>query len=479
MRALQHIGVWTGLLGLTWTEPALATNRYVNVSNATPAAPFTTWASAATNIQAAIDEAVSGDEIQVAPGFYPTTDYLYIPEDKILTLRSMERRAAVLDAQGLTSVIMVAGTNSLVEGFTIQHGHPAGGMGGGVFMKNNSVLRDCLVVSNHAYWGGGVLLLPPASVENCSIQYNLADQDGGGVYFHSETGGIVRNCTILNNVASNNGGGVEGNLPGLITDCWIASNQAVTGGGGGVDLRAGAGLVNSVLVSNWAPRGGGVFSFGETTNPAYVVNCTLLMNTATNMGGGVYAGFASRIANNIIFYNTAPISPNLGAEIGTCTITNNCMPEFWGGTNFTNAPAFVDFVQQDFHLATASYCIDSGLAALAPADDYDGKLRPQVGTPGGAALPDVGAFEYSFHFNDIQFIATNVFDLVWDEQHAGIYALDISVPGLVNPSWTNLTAFTNTETAEGHYTVRTLQITYSPIPPHAAFRLRISHTAAK
>lgn len=479
MRTLQPVGLWTGLLAMVLSGPALAAARYVNVSNTTPAAPFTTWASAATNLQAAIDEAVSGDEILVAPGVYPTTSGISIPAEKTLSLRSTERRAAVMDGQGAITILYIDGTNSVVEGFTLQHGHPAGGMGGGVFIKNGSILRDCLVVSNHAYWGGGVLLMPPATVEDCTIQDNLADGEGGGIYFHAETDAVVRNCSIQGNVASNNGGGVECNLPGLITGCWIASNRAVSGGGGGVDLRAGAGLVNSVLISNWAPRGGGVFSFGETNNPAYVVNCTLLMNTATNMGGGVYAGYASRIANNIIYYNTAPVGPNLAPDTGTCTITNNCSPDYYGGTNFTNAPAFVDFARQDFHLATASFCIDSGLAALAPADDYEGKLRPQVGTPGGAALPDVGAFEYGFHFNDIQFIATNVFDLVWDEQNAGIYALDISVPGLVNPVWTNLTAFTNTETAEGQYAVRTLQITYSPIPAHAAFRLRISRAAGK
>ena len=66
-------------------------------------------------------------------------------------------------------------------------------------------------------------------------------------------------------------------------------------------------------------------------------------------------------------------------------------------------------------------------------------------------------------------------DLVWDEQDAGIYALDASVPGLVNPAWTNRTVYTNPGMAAGQFTVHTQRLTITPpVPAHAAFRLRIS-----
>src|SRR5467141_2418768 len=44
--------------------------RYVDVNSTNGTPPYTTWATAATNIQAAVDYAVAGDEIVVTNGIY-------------------------------------------------------------------------------------------------------------------------------------------------------------------------------------------------------------------------------------------------------------------------------------------------------------------------------------------------------------------------------------------------------------------------
>jgi parallel beta-helix repeat protein len=390
-------------LGLSFIGSAFATTRYVNVSNATPAAPYTNWGIASTNIQGAIDAAASGDEILVAPGTYWVTSSVDITAGKTLTLRSTQSRAAIIDAQGLCTALSIRGTNSLVEGFTVRKGFNSS-YAGGVFMRNSSTLRNCLVTSNQAYGGAGVHIYIAATVENCTIQSNLATYCGGGVIFYSGTTGVVRNCTISDNVASNYGGGAYIQYGGMLSNCWISNNRVIVsyGDGGGVHMSAqgttnGGTIVNSVICDNSSSQdGGGIFCRGGTGNMAPVVNCTVVSNSAGRLGGGISASDA-RLINNIVYYNAAPTGENLYQDSPTAVASNCCvipMPATNGLTCFTNAPAFVDYAARNLHLAAGSSCIDAGAATNAPGNDYAGNPRPAPGVLGGAALFDVGAFEY-------------------------------------------------------------------------------------
>jgi parallel beta-helix repeat protein len=491
MRTFRSLGV-ACFLFLSFAYSSRATTRYVDVSNAVPVAPYTNWGKASTNIQMAIDVAASGDEILVAPGTYLSTgSAVLIPANMTVTLRSTHSRAAIIDAQGLSQGLIVYGTNSLVEGFTIRNGVMEGNYGGGVVITTSGTVRDCLVVSNRTTAGaGGIWIYGPAIVENCTIQGNRAFGSGGGAVFYSNSRGLMKNCMISDNLSSNYGGGVWISQGGTVSNCWISGNRSILDDGGGVYMtcegttNAGV-LVNSVIANNAAAKyGGGVYSIGPVGTLHPIVNCTIVSNSASQDGGGVYA-MTTRFINDIIYFNSAPTNANLNAHdsILSCIVSNCCTTS----TNYpwpciTNAPTFVNAAAGDFRLATASFGIDAGTTNGAPRSDIEGKSRPRIGLPGlGITNCDMGAYEYDFHFNDISFTSTTTVQFRWDVQDRGIYRLDAETNGTVSPPWiANIAGYTNPGMAAGQFMVHTQTVVISnPVPARANFRLRISHTLGR
>ena len=384
MRVIQCVGL-ACFAGLVFAGGALGATRYVNATNATPGAPYLSWAAAATNIQQAIDASNTGDEILVAAGTYRVANTITIPNAKALTLRSTTSRAATIDAQRLCPALVVWGTNSVVEGFTIRNG-VAPSYGGGVTLYAASTVKDCLVVSNQAWGAGGVMIYTSSAlVENCTIQSNVAET-AGGVTFYNFSTSVVNRCIIQGNVASNDTGGVYFQGAGTVSNSWIADNRAMLTDAGGVRINGGR-LINSVVVGNWAQEdGGGIYGA-----KGYIAHCTVVSNRAGEEIGGLYMG-QSTSWNNIVYFNVAPTNANVAIDGNV--FSNNCTTPSQGGSNFTNAPTFVDFAGRDFHLTSTSSCLERGATNPAVRIDYDGVTRPQQATVAGAGAYDVGAFEF-------------------------------------------------------------------------------------
>ena len=479
--------------GMSSVSIASAATRYVNVSNATPAAPYTNWAMAATAIQPAIDEAASGDEILVAPGiYYLTGSEVQIPGHKSLALRGTQSREAVIDAQSLSCGVSIGGSDSRFEGFTVRNGRNTS-RGGGIVVSRACTVRDCWVSSNRAFGGGGLLVAGEATnarIENCTISDNVVEEKGGGVALYNNSFGCLDRCVIRNNAASNGGGGVWIQHSGSISNCWIADNRVTdtNGWGGGVLMDSGGQtgtgrLVNVVVSGNWAGEvGGGVYSSGPLGAVQPVINCTIVSNAAGRDGGGAFA-YTTRFINDIIYFNTAPTNANLNAHDATvsCIVSNCCTTSNYFWPNITNAPAFVDAGAGDFRLATASFCIDAGTTNGAPRTDIDGNPRPRRGMPGmGSTNCDMGAYEYGFHFNRLRVISSvNTAQFQWDVQDLGRYRLDISTNAAADPDhpvWNTVLGYTNTGgLAPGQFSVYTATVTNPtpPMPSNAVFRLRV------
>ena len=92
------------------TAHASGAVRYVNVNNSTPAAPYTTWSSAAKAIQTAVDAAATGDDILVTNGVYETGGR--VAYGTLTNRVSVSKRVTVRSANGpAVTVIRGSPTN--------------------------------------------------------------------------------------------------------------------------------------------------------------------------------------------------------------------------------------------------------------------------------------------------------------------------------------------------------------------------------
>lgn len=152
---------------------------------------------------------------------------------------------------------------------------------------------------------------------------------GGGIYLVKN--GIVQNCIISENYAVTRGGGVFMNYGGRVSDCFISRNTCPgynlvrNGLGGGVYIVGEGVIERSFVVNNNARRGGGIYLEKEHHVRSYdaVVEMSVIANnTASNEGGGVYCD-------------------STGVLTGTWILRNNCMDPGLTGNGKTGG-IFID-----------------------------------------------------------------------------------------------------------------------------------------
>jgi hypothetical protein len=303
-----------------------ASTRYVSLDGA-HVVPFTNgWASAATNIQAAVDIAATNDTIIVSNGVYSTGGRLHgaaLVTNRVdvpvpVSLRSLSGPGAtVIEGQGpmgdgaVRCIFLAAGAR--LEGFTLSNGFAS---------LWSPELRDS---------GGGALLESGAVVSNCIITCCGASFGGG-----------IRRGTVWNTI--------------------VTRSTAGTGNGGGAYSCT---MYNCLLTHNDGGQGGGAFACA-------LYNCTVASNRAS-YGGGVRDSGAY---NSIVYHNSAS---QAGADHYGLTCYDTCTTPgayLAGARIMTNDPAFVD-VANDYHLRTNSPCIDAGsnMPWMASAGDLDGHAR--------------------------------------------------------------------------------------------------------
>ena len=408
-------------------------------------------------IQEAIDMAMNGDEVVVAPGTYnEVIDFL----GKAIIVRSTDGPdVTIIDARQTGTVVTCdsdEGPGSVLEGFTITNG--SAGLGGGMRNANSSpTVTNCTFSGNVGAFGGGGMANSGGSptVTNCTFSENTASFSGGGGMFNTNGSPTVTNCTFNGNSGSFNGGGMF-NFSGspTVTNCTFSGNDAFFGGGGMSNDGSNPTVTNCSFIGNTVVFvGGGMYN--DNSSPT-VTNCSFSGNTADDVSGGgmknddsnptvtncTFSGNAASTGGGMCNQNSSPTVTNCtfsGNSItgffgtgGMCnsnstTTVTNCV--FWdnspnefqndggmvtvtysdvqggfaGTGNIDADPMFVNPDNDDYHLSSGSPCIDAADNTAVPRGidtDLEGNPRfvddPDTEDTGNGDPPivDMGAYEF-------------------------------------------------------------------------------------
>ena len=378
-------------------------------------------------VQAAINRASGGDEIEVVPGTYP--EAVNFKGKGVRLYSSSGPELTTIDGTGHYHVIQcVSGEdpNTILEGFTIIGGHANGPLspdcdGGGMYnVASSPTVTNCIFKNNQANHGGGMLNVDGRpTVTGCTFQNNTASGGmiGGGGMFNHNSSPLVTSCTFIGNSGEAWGGGgmfnaVESN-PTLI-NCMFSNNSAVGGGGGIYNWNDTMPiLINCTFRGNSATEyGGGIFNI-NSSSPT-IINCTFSDNTSTSNGGGIgnLFGGSPTVTNCILWGNTAGAGPQIFDDgTSSAAVTYSDVQGGWSGEgNIDENPLLIDpngvddvigTADDDLRLAYNSPCIDVGSNAGIPAGittDLDGHRRTIDGDCDHTTVVDMGAYEFNYAY---------------------------------------------------------------------------------
>jgi hypothetical protein len=367
-------------------------------------------------INQAIDAAVSGDSVLVAPGVYDQNETRLLGDGYWYSSVAFLRGDVALISEGGSAVATLRidvptparpvilrafgepGTIS-VQGFTVTGTAPLlSGVQYG--FSDRLILRDCAfrdigttssdgiavgtVKADMEVHGcrfeningatgsainqtSGTLLLEDSEFVNCRSGAMQLTYDSS---FPHSTGAIIRRCRFSNNVDSGTGssGGVGAYAYSnvLIEDCWFEGNRSGPGGGAVGASGPSVTIATNTFVGNSAElgSGGALWLSGSSvtvTGNTFWANWT----DRNHLDGGASVAFelGGDLQNNVIAGSTGDEA--VGRHSGTVQTSCNV---FWANpvgnatsplspSDLVADPMFCDVAANDFHVNAASPCI--------------------------------------------------------------------------------------------------------------------------
>jgi hypothetical protein len=294
-----------------------------------------------------------------------------------------------------------------------------------------------------------------AVAENITINNCIFDDNSEGVFFSSNSLGTTKYMTLQGCYLYNNGLASSGTVHNSYCESMGITYQynrygQLAAGSVGNNLKDRSS--NMVIRYNWIDSGDRLMDLVDAEdstiirsdpnyNKAFVYGNVLLKNTVSGQTGKVlhfgYDGKASYSRtgplqfynntfvsyltgpaylirgssssvttdcyNNILFVTAAGSNLQIGYNAGTVNLSHNFMKPGWvngagtinnDGTQVTGSDAgWVDFANQDFHLAAGSLCVNAGKALPAVDLPDNNVVRQYVKHLSSEARPSDGVFD--------------------------------------------------------------------------------------
>ncbi len=309
--------------------------------------------------------------------------------------------------------------------------------GGGINMYGNGRITENKIRYNlaksfmNACKGGGVHArgTQAASVEisnntiianqvTSTAEYSQDKTGGGGIWIGEYSNSMVFGNRFQNNKVRSD---FESFGAGIMFHKMDASNEFCgnhivlnyrsglgSGYGGGVCMwRSQVCSFNNIISHNRSTYGGGLYicdevnNFQENQNPT-LTNCTIVENTASAKGGGIFVENSQPvIMNSIVWDNSATEDPGIHVTQGELEKIFVLYSDVQDLRRDSNGNISTDplFVNSDFQLSDSSPCIGAGIDGIVvngttcccPNCCVLGKPRPLPAN----SMPDMGAHENS------------------------------------------------------------------------------------
>ena len=408
----------------------------------------TSWEDAYQDIQDAIDNAGSGDEVWVkgttitlsaridfdnsnANAVYGGFDPALTGTSGSVVGRDLPTDITVIDGSATYQGSYVNNQAYTIDGFKFYDCDNSSGNGAGIqiYLTTGTVsVSNCIFELCNANYGGGIYISGGATLDVDDCVFDTCDGEtyAGGIYFSSSPGNIdgctfdacsggsgsamfcsssgsvmaIADCDIINSDMDGYGAGAlvfGASSSGSIDRCYFYNNGGGTLGGAVYDTTGGTTTyTNCLFIDNYGGYGGGMYLSGGTTR---VTNCTFSGNTGSSAGDAIRntGGSNTTCANSIFWGSTSQF-----ANAATLSVTYCCVQGGYSGTgNVSGDPDFIGTGDDPYDIDSSSSCIDAGNAGATdyPSTDYLGRARVDdpstsntgTGTP---AYSDIGAYEY-------------------------------------------------------------------------------------